>query len=510
MPPAVSEEHDDEFRKIPISEEADDELFLQAVFGNPDKVKAALKSRVTQLHPDSIKAASALQTPIDHLLNIDAKNLTDNLERFEAAVRCLPLRKKGERFMWVKQMNLTGRLARLLDIGDLFDQMSGIKRMSENQLETVAKEFGKEVADILKERKKELISNPTKEKDMQEIMGKFDSSGKFGDAEMFKEGLENQLGPADPFILKAIFREHMPIKNSDRVITGNYKIPVDSTLELARVLGTNDAEAYLFQLARDSKKDPENTKGPAEAELRDLRFEFRKLREIHSAIEIGPGYFPGDVGYVQKSLEFEFEVEMADSELQNVLRKIEEQFDPLKNPGSLLIENMKDSRRKTFTLYAPISFYQSGKHRSILIDECNLKATSNEHIYFYYEHIQNKASNDTLLDFLDNKLRTFEVGALREIYGTDAPSDKQVIIDEILKNFRTEILENQTNDMSKSSAIKFWKNRISLLPGRRNMTLRELMQVDIVRSANLRVEEAIQAYQYTGAMYEVIYLQFAF
>ena len=42
------------------------------------------------------------------------------------------------------------------------------------------------------------------------------------------------------------------------------------------------------------------------------------------------------------------------------------------------------------------------------------------------------------------------------------------------------------------------------------MTLRELMQVDIVRSANLRVEEAIQAYQYTGAMYEVIYLQFAF
>ena len=47
-------------------------------------------------------------------------------------------------------------------------------------------------------------------------------------------------------------------------------------------------------------------------------------------------------------------------------------------------------------------------------------------------------------------------------------------------------------------------SRITLVVGRRNVSLRDLMQLEIVKQGNLRVEEAVQAHQYTGPMFEVL------
>ena len=42
-----------------------------------------------------------------------------------------------------------------------------------------------------------------------------------------------------------------------------------------------------------------------------------------------------------------------------------------------------------------------------------------------------------------------------------------------------------------------------LMPGRRYLSLKEMFLLSYVRKAKLRVEEVIQAHQYTGPMFQV-------
>ena len=43
-----------------------------------------------------------------------------------------------------------------------------------------------------------------------------------------------------------------------------------------------------------------------------------------------------------------------------------------------------------------------------------------------------------------------------------------------------------------------------IIPARRRVGLRELMEISVVKEAGLRVEEAVQAYQYTGPLFQVL------
>ena len=49
--------------------------------------------------------------------------------------------------------------------------------------------------------------------------------------------------------------------------------------------------------------------------------------------------------------------------------------------------------------------------------------------------------------------------------------------------------------------------RVVLVQGRRSLRLRDLMCLPEVMAAELRVEEAIQAHQYTGPLYQVWFVQ---
>jgi hypothetical protein len=47
------------------------------------------------------------------------------------------------------------------------------------------------------------------------------------------------------------------------------------------------------------------------------------------------------------------------------------------------------------------------------------------------------------------------------------------------------------------------EHKMVFIQGRRNLSLRDLMALEEVRRAGLRVEEAIQLYQYTGPIFQV-------
>jgi hypothetical protein len=75
--------------------------------------------------------------------------------------------------------------------------------------------------------------------EVKEAMSKYAGTvGTFGDTEMFQDGLENQLGSPDPFILTGILRDNVLSDQSrERSITSNYKIVFSLVQKYARVLG---------------------------------------------------------------------------------------------------------------------------------------------------------------------------------------------------------------------------------------------------------------------------------
>jgi hypothetical protein len=54
-----------------------------------------------------------------------------------------------------------------------------------------------------------------------------------------------------------------------------------------------------------------------------------------------------------------------------------------------------------------------------------------------------------------------------------------------------------------NAALRSEDSNIVLIPGRRRLGLREMMKIPEVKMAELRVEEAVQAYQYTGPLFQV-------
>ncbi len=52
-------------------------------------------------------------------------------------------------------------------------------------------------------------------------------------------------------------------------------------------------------------------------------------------------------------------------------------------------------------------------------------------------------------------------------------------------------------------ALKETGSKIELVQARRRLGLQELMGVPLIEASKLRVEEAVQAYQYTGPLFQV-------
>ena len=422
-----------------------------------------------------------------------------DLTRFKDIVMKMP-RIHGQRFLWVKSLNLNMLLARKLKIGDLFDELSGIKEMEEEELNTALKECFQDVESVVKSEWRLLKRSEIVLEEVEAAISKYNGEvGSFGDTEMFQEGLDNQIGSPDPFILTGIFRENiLSAQSRERSVTSNYEIVFSSMQEYARVFGNpleyesdpssklkdvnTEIPKFLVEVAKG--KHP-NVNGPTEAELKCLESEFRVLREYYLKIsKINQNVFPGDIGNVQQSMEVQFEASDTES-----ASKFHAEFVKLVDQAEdilFFVDSGQAPGKNTFnvTFFGTIKFFDSeyrpfmetlrSSHPSVKIQEYSEWFRT----YIYCELERSKPIN------LPELLQRLDISELRQISALKESASKECHIDSIVTVAQT-------------------GSRIVCKQGRRHLSLRQLMNLPEIKEAKLRVEEAMQVYQYTGPLFQV-------
>ena len=426
-----------------FSETEDSEQVLEMFFNKIDK-NHDMKLSMEEL-------LSALNEPLEHKSYLILKQyLEEELENSEGSVDLETFKKAarkagiagGQRIKWVRQfLNLEGRFARLLKVGDPLNEFSGMLQMSDKECEEILQMLIDDVRPTFKAELKRLKDPQSAGSgQIDQVRSKFAGPvGKFGDTQMFQEGLESQVGNPDPFILKGILREHV---STQRKVTSNYKIDYSDEHEYVRVFGhpseyipdektqlqSSQHESganipiYLQEVARGQHP---SIKGPSEAELRDLEDRFKELRCIYGEVcERNNGTFPGESGDIQV----------------------------LDGKGYIYCEVVESNHKKTLS-----------NLREVLL------------------------SKQQQLDM--RKLET----VLREptwCSGLSADTHPATIIEQVVKEAEAALNSNCADSR--------------IIPARRRVGLRELMEISVVKEAGLRVEEAVQAYQYTGPLFQVL------
>jgi hypothetical protein len=422
----------------------------------------------------------------------------------------------GQRMQWVRILNLNGRLARQLKIGEPGDELSGIRQMDLAELETALDKFCASARRALFKQWKNLKeASDSGIGDVEIVLSKFTGTvGKFGDTGLFQEGLENQLGSPDPLVLKGLLRENVLADGAkDRKVTTNYKIVFSDYQEYVRVFG-NPSE-YLASWSPDqtmlSEKEWDQNrnipvflleiakgmhpsiKGPNEVELKDLANVFEALRKTWWNIcKANCGMFPGEIGHVLHMVQVEVKAINSESarrlyeDIACLGKQVSETDEPLIDAG----DSAPLQACFEFAVYAvdyhftKNSLIPDMKERFEKIDPTTSIKCS--HRAFIYCDIE-KGDKETSLREL---LCTFDHQKLIQILGQehdlDGSFEASACIDSIVKE-----------------ALKTDRARVALIQGRKRLTLRQLMEVPIIKVAKLSIIEAIQAYQYTGPLFQV-------
>ena len=409
----------------------------------------------------------------------------------------------------MKCLNLHGRLAQLLRVGEPFDELSGIKSMNEAELDLVVAKFCADAGQALKEAWRKLNESQSEViEPLQVALGKFMGTvGKFGDTGMFQEGLENQLGNPDPLMLKGLFRENVLADSSNlRALTSNYKI-IFSTLQeyeyidnwsqqntkLKKVDWERNRNIPLFLVEIAKGKHP-GIKGPREAELKDLEETFGTLRKYYKTIcKANCGMFPGDVGYINKSMLIEVEAKDKNSanKFYEEIVKREKELTAHDDPLIVAGDSAPSQNKFKFMVYAPLPFFTEHRDKHLTEEfaafdsSMSLKSSFQTMIYCKLD-VNDKEK--MLLELLD----AFSIPELIQILGKNEEA-QGVIFDS----------SSYANSIVKE-ALKPDSTQIILIQGRRPLSLRILMDTKVVKEGSLSIQEAIQAYQYTGPLFQVL------
>ena len=519
-----------------FSEVDDDNQVYEALFKGLDREKKGLLSL-----EEIISALKKLSSREQSLLQVDPVKLLDSfqdLERqmgksgafaridwktFLEVIRKVP-HIHGQRVQWSKSLNLECVLARRLPVGELFDGLSGLKILTERQLETILHFFCNEVCLVVKSQWKKLCSQKANQAEVNSAMGKFSGFlGKFGDIQMFNQGLETQIGSPDPLILKGIFRENVFAKKAKaRDVTSNYKILHSDFSEYARLLGNSkeykaDESTKLSEneinpaipilLTEIAKGLHGDNKGPNDIELRELEANFHELREFFKRTVERHRVFPGDIGSIQKVTEWELSFE--DNAVANEVRKEILKESESKNPdfNSLFISAGGDPSgaivKLTFT--GQLSAFVPGDDKNYLkkIKDKHQSVTVSKGlslVYIYQDPDYKEGQPDVQWRKL---LEPFDHKELQEIalLETQSVSKHEIALVEAQSQSKDDCIDSIVKQIIKSKNLV--TDPIQLMPGRRYLSLREMMDLSYVRDAKLRVEEVIQAHQYTGPMFQV-------
>ena len=306
---------------------ASDEDFSQAVKNLFDSIDTRrngfIESEELRVAIETFKAAQVPVQGLEALERLAAEKSALGQDSkidfgtFKQAATKLP-RLKEQKAQWIRSLKLENTLALYLKAGTLFDGLSGVKSMSDSELEISANLFCQELVGILQHARDSLLSlSNTYEAnvdsvifDHKSVMSKYQDEGGFlgnyGNKEMFLGGLENELGFADPCVMMAILHEHMRAVDSDEIFeTSNYRLRTTPILEIARVLGCKSEYdgnsghvSAVPTCLSDLAQCGEARRGPTASELRDLEDSFAELRRISDEVasSTSGGLFPGDVG----------------------------------------------------------------------------------------------------------------------------------------------------------------------------------------------------------------------
>ena len=134
----------DETMHCNFTEVEDDDQVVNACFEGIDQdcngklSNAELVTFFSALKPDQNSLVEPLKALESNTLAESGEDIS--LEAFKKVMDGVP-RVKGHRMQWVRALNLPGRLARLLKVGEIFDQLSGIKKMTLTDLDDALKQF---------------------------------------------------------------------------------------------------------------------------------------------------------------------------------------------------------------------------------------------------------------------------------------------------------------------------------------------------------------------------------
>ena len=313
--------------------------------------------------------------------------------------------------------------------------------------------------------------------DLRKRMNKFRESGgtlgSFGDIRDIEGGLEAKIGLPDPRIFRAILHEHMYAPDSMQSFeTSNYNLLTCPKLEFALLLGNKDEywcdkdksyteiPLYLMEVAQDPRL---NINGPTLPELNELKDEFRELKDVYLSLR---GCIPGaeSDSYVDTQLSVSVTIDSANLDDASACKQLEDfllgQLLRMQSLASLLVFGRR------ITALSPASHGEGETQMKISVpcalDEKDLELMRNaiaDGLHLNYQKV--------ILECLGSRMNE---------YHADDPQ-------------QTPLDSNKFRVLRKARKLR---------------SIRELMQIAIVRKAKLRVEEAIVAYQYTGPLYQVL------
>ena len=511
-----------------FTETADDLQMLKVTFDYLDTNKNGFVSlaEISKILSDNQNRGSSFSHFADTLqimkeqLDTDSDGL--NFERFKQVMSSVP-RVYGHRLQWARSLRFENTLANLLPTGPVFDPLQEIKEMSDHKIREIITEASNEVfRNFVAEKEKLKRADNGFPAEVESTMSKFTGDvGKFGDIGMFEEGLENQIGNPDPYILKGIIRENASEDGFDRLsVNPNYSIVYSPFYEYSRLLGhpseyntektelkeedlkgNEDIPIFLLEVAKGLHRD--GATGPTLSELQDLKLEFVKLRKSYEQVSktneesIGQAMFPGDIGYAHKSMQLKITAENSQTakKIYSIIAKLSGD-----SKGCFISAGFPPTPNdKVFTVsvFGAFSFFSTNNADSLqeklkdLVSGANLQRSDIVYIYCNLEH---QGCNESRLKEMLNK---FSSTAISQISGLDGVSHEEHVSAIVKKALGP---ANHSADSAHSGV------RIVLVQGRRHFGLRDLMCLPEVKAAKLRVEEAIQAHQYTGPLYQASFI----
>jgi hypothetical protein len=431
-----------------------------------------------------------------------------SLEGFTRAMRKTP-RLSGLRVQWCESLGLAKRLAGLLPRGTLFDGLDGVKRMagSEVTIDNICQKFMPILREVIWKELEKLrtLDESSGTAGVQGVMNKFHDDGgfigDFGDSKMFHGGLEKRIGYPNPKILLAILREH---SSNTWFVTGNYGIPTTPCLESARLVGGGaESFEYLSEIALNpTGKYP---KGPTDLELPEIKVELEKLSTTYTetldwrASKI----FAGEAGDMQEETGVAVTMEMSSPEDAKrvvqagswggaIAKRLTEHLFKVDVKATRSMMEMEVAARGLAVVKAAATNGQSSvvemevsvPFSSADFDQLGYLERISKALEAVVAHSHSGGPGGLQLSTGPLKLQANKTSSWTNIF---------------LKNASKEGLKDECpQHITDGRDWRFKQARAT------RQSLRELMSLPEVQKAELRVEEAIAAYQYTGPLFQVI------